>query len=448
MPIKTIRNLFFRLKALADAIEIIRSKREYSPSAYRLWKTIKDSTSEMLDKISELPIDSVQAERVASRYLECGDYFHWLLGFIAASKAGQVPEAMIIPLEGIIRKYVSKAEIIVAYDWIPSNYSFVRRLPDILRAKLTVIFESQQHHVVESIPTVLAIIAFPAAERENVLLHGALGHEVGHALSETFHSVNTCGEFCKLEDELQRLTRGEDIDMFQMHLLRARTTRILADWLDELISDAWATWLMQLAPLFALHALDPIQKASEDHPPGFLRFRLMIDCLKNMGFMEIAKNNGWLNKAFNEIKLDSNHSEITPEDSLAYQIVFSTLKKTLNKIVNHVTKMAKDANPEYKDTSKFVKNWSDIQKYLIKRILNYIPPDCIGGVLGDELVPADLNYIINAGWAVYFGYWDKFCKGLSADDLITQYEARKKMNRLLLKGIELSSLIYKIKDKK
>lgn len=441
-----IRNNFFRLMALNDAIDLLRSRSAYSASAQWLWNLIKVSTNEMIKAVSELPVESVRASHLSNRYVECADYFHRLLGFIHASEAGLVPESMIIPIEEMIRKHVSKANIIVAYHWLPSNYSFKRQLPKLLKSQLTVIFESDQHEVVQSIPAVLAVLAFPAAEKENVLFHSILGHEVGHALSERFGSVKACKKFCLLEDEMYRLTKGESLDMFELNTLQRNSTKILAEWIDELISDAWSVWLMQPASLFAIHALDPLQSASDDHPPGYLRFNIMLECLRRMGFMDIAEEEEWLKNIFNKIESDGNQSKITQKDALHYQIPFATLENVLDKIVDHVMENATDAAEEEINPDDFAQKWLSEQHPLIERLLNYVPPDCLEGTIGDDLIPADLSSIINAGWSVYFGYWSQFCEGLSAGDLNAQYDARKKLNRLLLKAIELSSIVKQTKE--
>jgi hypothetical protein len=312
-------------------------------------------------------------------------------------------------------------------------------------------------------PSFLAIMSIPAAERDNILLHSALGHEMGHILAAHFHDVNgyvTHAAVALDEGQLRTIAKTiavaanpaggatPDWGLFENEVynsIKAQSLKVLGSWLSELLADAYAVFLLGPSSLLSLHDLAGPQVASDTHPPTTLRYPLMLECLRLSGFRNVGNPTlAWLDERL--LAIESSHPVPPIVPNQIHGVVEACLSSHLDGIAQYVMHPA-----AHGATAAIPYSFTEWEKtlrtspmgsssLLVERLLNYVIPDCYKPTGQEEEQVADLASILLSGWAVYYGNWDMFCAGLGKQTLSEQYVARQKLFNLLLKAIESSYL--------
>jgi len=431
----------FKLCALRDTARALWPRAAKLPSVRLLWQIVATTTDEMLLQL-ETRDKTPEAEALATAYADHADFFHLVLRFVEASEATRVPQALVGPLERLVQVRKPGARLVVWYDWKPSNYSFHTGVAANLSVAVEYVFGDVPGTKGPDVPPLLGVLSFPAAERDNVLMHAALAHEVGHALMEAEREANRPVPHIAVDEsrcrELAPMTfapRALPADLSQAiaDALKRRATEVLKYWQEELLADAWAVHLLGPAALLALQALGA-QRPSEDHPPTVLRADLMRGCLRRGGFEQAASECAWLGNAFAAAGLEAAGTKVGPADQAEFQLAWEALRVGLNQIEEFVFPRDGQAN-WYTAEQWGLRCGPSRLGRLITRLVHYVPPDRVGDQPGDY---ADLATILNAGWAVYLDdhHWGEFCAGLGDDALAAQHQARRKLHRLVLKAIE------------
>jgi hypothetical protein len=453
--------VFFKLQALSEITLGLRPHVAHAASPLLLWDILRQSIDRLIANVEALNPSDTKEQKLIERYGSIADVLHILLRYLEASQASRTPSVIISPLQAMITDQAPNAEVVVWYDWTPSNYSAHPSLGNGLRKLLEEVFDDPDDPVVQQIPPVLAIMSIPAAERDNILFHSALGHEMGHILATHFQDVDGYVAHAAVNlDESQLHTVAKNItgaanpaggtaaslDLFENQVystIKAQSLKVLGSWLSELLADAYAVFLLGPSPLLSLHDLVGPQVASDTHPPISLRYPLMLECLRLSGFRN--NNNptlSWLGERLSAIEGSLSMPTTVPE---IHQVVSACLARHIAGIANYVmvpaTHRATSTSPySYSMWERTLINGEDgCSSLLIERLLNYVIPDCFQNA-GQEQEVADLASILLSGWAVYYGEWEKFCNGLSLYTMKEQYIARQKLFNLLLKAVESSHL--------
>lgn len=459
---------FFKLRSLYDLLLTLHPHASHSESSLLLWDIVRETVECLIARLESLDSANIVEADLIKRYGEIGDNLHFYLSFLEAGEANRIPSVMISPLQAMIRELAADAKVVVWCGWLPSNYSAGPNLGSRLRMLVTEVFDDAAHPTVGKIPSVLAVLSFPAAERDNMLLHSALGHELGHVLSVYNADIKVYTDSVPVtldEEALRSIAKqiqedgpdpGLNANLFVQSTydaLKTEATRILSNWLSELLADAYSVYLLGPAPLLSLDYLAGIQGPSLTHPPSHLRFSIMLKCLDLSGFRKANDSElAWLTKKLTDIETVCS---LNPQfDRPSSEIVYRCLKTHLDTISTYImcgilpaTPGKPDMEPisrqpyryeDWRATYLAVNSDTGTKSCLVDRMLNYVIPDCID-VPGRERM-ATLPSILNAGWAVFYGHWERFCKGLGATDLRQQHEARQKLFNLLLKGVEAVDL--------
>ena len=248
-----------------------------------------------------------------------------------------------------------------------------------------------------------------------------MGHEVGHALAEQVPFPAPA---------------------LPAHLEAYPARGITAKWQQELLSDAWAVFLLGPAPLLSLIEISAHQHlASETHPCNHLRFALMANCLRNSGFLAAEDAQvclGWLQEHVDNAigEAEEFQPTIVPDAAFpAFASVHEYLSAKLAAIGDFVLN-----RPGKYDRTVWASGMpqGDDRHSLVTRILHCTPPD---SVQGSAELP-HLGSILNAGWAVHRDpdTWQEFSSQFDCTEADREYEALKRLNQLLLKAIESTSL--------
>lgn len=410
-----------RLRALRDTARRLRPGSRHSISARFLLNLCGTALSGLFQRLNTRPDDDLaDVERNVKAVKQCADFIHLLLGFATEPSVGRVPQAMAAPLQRLAAGLAERNRVLIYYDWRPSNYSFRREFPERLQNVLLQALvedvdapECEWPEAVKAVPPVFAVLSLPAAEQDHVLLHSALGHEVGHALAE-------------------RLTPDPP------GLAPYELNRIAWNWQQELLADAWGVFLLGPAPLLSLIDLASQHAASETHPCSYLRFTVMADCLRKSGFLDIShppEDLQWLalhiDRALEKAKLSQPRNGDDPHFAEAHCYLSAQRTVIVDFVFSHPGAYQRST-------------WDDEvalgsgRHPLVSRILHCAPPDRIDPP-GQE---PRLGSILNAGWAVRKDpqTWQAFSFQFDLHDSEREYRSLKRLNQLLLKAIEITSI--------
>jgi len=454
---------FFKLKSLHQLVLSLRRHCSHSASSLLLWGIVDQSVRRLIRDVERLDASTVAGADLVRRLAERGDNLHLYLGFLEAGEANRIPNALVSPLHAIMQPLAPGSRVVVWCGWIPGNYSAEPKVGECLKRTVEDVFRRRTHHVARAVPDVLAVLSFPAAERDNVLLHSALGHELGHVLLVHNKDVDKYPGRTDLKlDEQALRAAAERIDaetgaisadakvsgnIFSERMYRqvsAFAAKTLARWRDELFADAYSVYLLGPAPVLALYDLAGLPGPSPTHPPGYLRFLVMLECLRLSGFAREDDNElGWLAPKLAEIRkaCDAPPGPSNP----VFPIIEECVSQHTCRIADYVMGASRDASAAPYTYADWARCYAPTQlasgtrNCLVDRLLNYVIPDCNEAADGHAL-PASLASILNSGWALFYGHWDSFCKGLGAASLQGKHRARQRLFNLLLKGIESSDL--------
>ncbi len=455
--------VYFKIQALREVALGLKPHVTHAASPLLLWDIARQVIDRLIENVEALNASDPAEQKLIERYGNIADDLHYnLLRFLEASQASRTPSVIISPLQAMITNQAPNAEVIVWYNWIPSNYSAYPFFGPSLRKVIEDVFDDPSHPIFQQMPPFLAIMSIPAAERDNILLHSALGHEMGHILAAHFQDVNGYKVYhpVALDDgQLRAIARNIAItsnpaggtppgwSLFENEVynsIKAQSLKVLGSWLSELLADAYAVFLLGPSPLLSLHDLVGPQVASDTHPPSSLRYPLMLKCLQLSGFRNVGKPTmAWLDERL--LAIENSHPVPPTVPNPIHQVVETCLNSHLNAIAQYVmypaSRGARAADHySFATWEKTIGTSADFSKsLLVERLLNYVIPDCYQPP-GQEQQVADLASILLSGWAVYYGNWNAFCAGLGLQTLPEQYVARQKLFNLLLKAIESSFL--------
>jgi hypothetical protein len=223
----------------------------------------------------------------------------WLgsqLRYIEGAAAKKIPWALISPIENMLLQVAPSSKCVVRARW-SYNYSIVE-LYSIYRKALQALLPS---HKIQAIfgatDQKFFLVSLPVIERQNLLLHVVLGHEIGHQIA---------GELLDAEDPntvlasvRSRVGDGKWFDpnidkngpLFEFQIKLNLTTKILRirrRGLEELISDLTGIYLFGPAFLFALYecacddVLDSLPDTDQYYPPWRYRLRQCFSLIKSL----------------------------------------------------------------------------------------------------------------------------------------------------------------------
>lgn len=372
----------------------------------------------------ELPVAewARNAERELKRRGILLSTLHDQLAHVVNSRREQVPEAMIPAVEGLIKRWAPDHEVIVESRW-KLNYLY-DPISDALNTLLELI--EAPHRLSHKV----AAISFPAADRDNVLAHSILAHEIGHLVNVARRSSNLIRP---------AETTAEWRDLIKSGVNRDHLMKIAAYWLAEIAADAFAICLIGPAYLFAFaefgladYALD---QADERHPPARMRLLAMLSMLCRMGYRKAIQPEGQ-----EHIQQWKDYLDATPKQPLRdrrYVAVEASLR-TDQEIATLLEKVQAEGEGKSYDAEKL--GASGIVRALYDRIVLLVPPNEARPDASGRTTIADVPSMLNAAWIAYSHDRTRIATTLSADADDADKTVRDTLNRLLLQAMEMVAI--------
>jgi hypothetical protein len=283
----------------------------------------------------------------------------------------------------------------------------------------------------------------PAVESGQILIHGVLAHELGHALYKKHALARKLLPNIRVDEDLvKKLVKtiseapkpqGPPPELRLREWITDQVTSRITGWVMELSSDAIGIRLFGPALFFAevhlMTAFKHIDQGSATHPPNRLRARLMMRMLRQLYRVgELHENL----QAFFRDWDETSAAPIGTRTAFDQLAIESIDERALDLIIHASATAAPDA--QHYTAARFDKDAAE----LAPLFMNYIPPGETGSY--GRTAPVELASIINAGWHVYLCDFEAFRKKLHAGDSGTRFAAATKLHELVLKALEISEM--------
>ncbi len=452
-----IESLDDRCLSLKNELDKLQERKYPSSGPYKLIEFIKKANNKIHNHIHEVSnrenlknLSDKQVEIYLYRYSKLIPYLHILLTFLKGAETGQTPAPLIQPLKRLINRYLPDSEVIFLSD--PElNYSFLE-----LSEVIAGVFETHFEDLVSDFPSYFMIISFPEVEMKNTLLHCILAHEIGHGfyskenlsdkLMEIIYKNIKKRDIEKVSQLFYRMIskkkegKSEQPSLFPTELqvkemITSRVNEIIQNWVEELASDSIAICILGPAYYFAfIHFITScsyINDSSYSHPSPKMRILFMSWLMRNKKLNYIEIFDGKMSDFYSKwLKIAQSPSV---EDDPMILLIMKSLENKSDEMGEQIIKSMKDKVLSLDELK-------DLQE-LKKLILHIIPPNEIVGFKDRRVRPANIYSILNAGWLTYISEFDVFFENIK-NSLKNQnkYEAKKKLNEILSKALELDEI--------
>lgn len=440
--------------SLRETLNSLKGKDLFSAAPREIIDALIEVSDEVIayhDELSKLNAEDIDFIRL-SLFLS---QLHILMEEIKTVEMSDVPVELLPFLQQIMEKY-DKDSMIYLRPTKEYNYAHISLLDFIYNtARKNLGYEKENHKRISR-------ICFPLSEKNNVLLHCIFSHEIGHYFNEKFLILDGLIPTLKIDTkilmeiieikkkqmaETKKVVDGKPVTLalfVEIEEMRAefaeKYTKVMANWLKELIADAIGASLLGPAFFFSLVELASSSSTYGDywdsHPPLFLRIVVILSVLDNLGY---SKNFEKFSKIHDKIKgLRSLSSSLLEkeESDLELRLLKSSIKPVLSKLIKETNI---HISPIY-DLTEVDKEITE----LIKLTKNLIPPNEI--ILRQERksYPANPVAILNASWIVKLEYIEDLYNLLNANTVIDKYRTRVILNEHTLKALELTDIHSKL----
>ncbi|HEX9942009.1 MAG TPA: dCTP deaminase [Thermoanaerobaculia bacterium] len=400
------------------------------------------------------------------------------LRFVQGSRTERLPWGIIPSFEQLASRLVPDRQVMLRPDW---DYNYTVILADFRKYYLHYLREFQdalphvdiEEDVLGDLKYPFHVIAFPSLERENILLHTLLGHEIGHLFAERFLTDKRKDNFKRsIVEQIEEITdqelqheefteskpgtlfyegRKKDRQAYNAELAEEYWARAL----EEILSDIVGAILFGPAALFSTLEMAcqqdydiPPSPGSSFYPPWRTRLREVLNIIE-MGDAPFFPINASLfrsrdaferaervNEKYGMVKrLCQETSDIKKITARIARLVYGKLGTSVREGTVFLIEDCGLGKRGRRATAKRIfKNMAA----LIDRLDHDIPPNGLERSINDR-TQVGLVEIINAAWFHRVSLVSPvLTKAGTLNEKST--EQRKRANRLTLKAIEFAGL--------
>ena len=422
------KNLIFQSLSLDIALKSLLSISYSSKGSRILANFLIKLNSKIYERLTLGPSQE-KLELISKRLGTLLSILHIYLEYVVNSQIQYSPAPFSSSLENLVERYIPGGYIIVKSAWY-FNYSFIE-----ISRYIKSILEFSDISIDNELPEYLVALSFPRVEKENVLLHCAFAHEIGHF----FNMVQKISNHIPIHIKNPEILAGISPSYY------SRVLKSIQFWYGELVSDVLGIHLFGPAYFCSFAEIglsfSLLNEASLEHPPALMRLKLMISVLKELGFLDFFQDMAQVTDSADNINyykffenwnelLDANQKNLTnPLDYLTNESVSLVHEDIKDKVKQFIK------NNGY-STDKFK---SEVPP-LIKRILKLIPPNEIIFQSGKNIKLPNFISIVNAGWIVYSVKMQSLYNLLGTKTWEEKFQAKTMLNNLILKSIEYDTI--------
>lgn len=399
------------------------------------------------------------------RYGHLVFYIHALLEVIEAARVELVSASSVILVRDLSRNLKGIQFLVIPqYEYTFSYQEVFAGLVEIYESAVKKGREDKAG-ALESIKGFgdrLAILRFPQAERDSILLNVMLAHEVGHAICQQNELAEAVigdlqidrAEVDELLDELEEAvqtleeTQGPLPFFFHREVLRALLMSLIMTatirWTEELLCDAIAFVVLGPAYILAfsefLLSVENVDDYSITHPAARIRLSMLLALSRELGYLELLENYHGpqedifvaVSKRMGELRavIDREKAE-DPDGPLG--VASRTVSRLGDKIVE---KAIATVGPNGYPTERFL---GDLPT-MCEQLAYFVPPTVDYDWDKERMAPAHIVSVLNAGACFEVARRKSLYELFQAKDPDAQSEIDARFEKLVSKAIELSDI--------
>jgi polyhydroxyalkanoate synthesis regulator phasin len=381
-----------------------------------------------------------------------------LFAFLFTSEYSALSNETQFALRNLVKKFTKDFELALIPTW---QYGYCVHIYKDLYKTLANVF-GISHRESNKYPSWFVFLKYPNIEANNILLNCVFSHEIAH-FNDYLNNISqrllkdikiNQEEFEKYLEDLfkQKISGSEEApaeekgqtqltfgDIWNKETVRqeifARISKIIENWLKEIVADLLALRTFGPAFLFSLIEssviLQVLDSYSDSHPASSWRIKYCIEELYSIGFKENAANESIKKyiEDWEKYTVDAGKGPIYPH----HRISFISIKAAFPVIQEYLQLVSKPFTfntVQYKEISRIIK-----MEYLLKGI----PP--VAGWEKDCHMYFNNIYTLNAAWEVFLTEKDKFYENFEIDGIDGKLKANEMLNKLALKAVESSDIL-------
>ncbi|HVG10436.1 MAG TPA: dCTP deaminase [Thermoanaerobaculia bacterium] len=456
---------------------ISRSPQDLAQAISRICDFLAQAAVAIFSQIDWADAASIEADLVSLRTADTLIQ-RWAahLRYIQGAKTDRLPWGIVPSFESLAAALVPDKQVLLRPKW---NYNYTVTLSDFRNIYKEGLEEFQdvlpsydiEKDVLGNLKQPFHIIAFPSLERENILLHTLLGHELGHLFADRFLTKDRKEAFkASVIDQVESIT-DQDLrraglikpgTLFYDEVLREQkaynTELALEYWtraLEELLSDVVGAILFGPAALFSTLEMAiqqeydiPPSPETNFYPPWRMRLREVLYIVET-GEKAFFPTNANLfqspdaseralriNEKFESVqRLCEQKTDFKKISEPIARLAYSRVEAGVREGTSFLLQDAGLGKKGRRATQGVVFRY---MRVLMDRLDHGIPPNALEASVNDR-TRVSLVEIINAAWFHRASLPSSVLTedGVLNEDLVTQ---RKRANRLTLKAIEFAGL--------
>lgn len=436
------QNLLDRAYAIQRTLEVLFREQYISPESRYLiellLQLLDDISAELVEGGNQLRgiLVGTEWETKIGRRITALELIHTVMLHAYSSRTEAISPAIVHLMRDLLSSRV-KSRLPLTYIIAPfpfltresqkahlSSYAYASE-PNIGVILRLITSGFQRRHVPED----FAVLWFPAAEKNNVLLHCCLVHELCHQLQRPLGWSQKVAEEIfrkqdmqqRIEQEISKLREGQQayiVSEAEEDYLRTRIATIVRNWIIELICDVGALYLVGPAYFFAfvyyMSVTTDLYAPSQSHPFFGRRLRIMLEVINrhHRGFLSKAGDEGmYWQRVAADVDAEAARTLRQRSEARSYRDRILYLSAMLAEGVTglkdlpEVIERVVGADIDCYGSSTKPEGEQELKRVieLFECIRTFTPPvEIVVAKEGRRLrEPADFRTILNAGWLAF-----------------------------------------------
>jgi dCTP deaminase len=379
-------------KRLAVADYVSDAPRNLVQTLQNIFEYLGKVTPEVLARIDWTQPDEAERDITVLRVLDHQlKEFAAHIRYVESARTDRLPWQIIPSFEKLVEHLRPGAQVMFRPMWHYNYATVVSNLRDVYLEDLqTYEFYLPQIDVESTILAPLGsafhIVSFPALERENILLHSLIGHEIGHLIAKSLVDADASDFLAKARPQIEKATEeelkqnkltGDEIGSLWSGRIRSQQIaenselclRFWSRGLEEILSDIVGAVLFGPAALFSSLevavqiGLDlPPSKRNNYYPPWRTRIREVFHVVEGLA-SDLLKVNATMFSSDSPVALEKVSSKLGLSSELRAELVNERVATVKEIVVSNADREQIDTSPlatiAYDGLNEFIKKHTD-----------------------------------------------------------------------------------------
>jgi dCTP deaminase len=477
-----------RCKRLVVADFVSDAPRNLAQTLQNIFEYLGKVIPVIVSRIDWTQLDQAEKDITVLRVLDHQlKEFAAHIRYVESARTDRLPWQIIPSFENLVEHLRPGAQVMLRPMWHYNYATIVSNLRDVYLSDLQA-YEfylpdiDVESRVLTPLGSAFHIVSFPALERDNILLHSLIGHEIGHLIAKSLVEADASDFLAKARSEIEKATddelkqnrlTGDEIGSLWSGRIRAQQIaenselclRFWSRGLEEILSDIVGAVLFGPAALFSTLEIAiqigfdlPPSKRNNYYPPWRTRIREVFTVVESLA-SDLLKvdatlfNMGW------PVALERVNSKLGLSSAIRADMVNDRVNTIKEIVASDADKAQIDKNAlariAYSGLSEFIKKNTESIKSaigkrafsqkslteslpaLIERLDAGITPNAEHDMPSRKPVHVGLVEVLNSAW------YHKASLSVSAPDassLELLEVVRAQRNRLTLKSIQFTFL--------